>query len=188
MSYLFKPFPKIRYDIKKNGKLETMTNVSLRFKLRDAFKNNSIVTYDYQVVDGERADIIAHKYYKDSTLDWIIYLANDIINPLWEWPLDNQSFRAYVIEKYGSIGEATSEVRHYEIITRAASVTFDGTLIPEQRIIVDKQTYDLHDPLNREAVSNYVYELRLNEAKANIKIIDVNYIDKIINELDTIFE
>lgn len=41
MAYYFKEFPKIRYSLKKNKNFELLTNVTLRYKLRDSIKNRT---------------------------------------------------------------------------------------------------------------------------------------------------
>ena len=35
---------------------------------------------------------LTEKFYNDPNLDWVVLLANNIINVQSEWPLDNQSF------------------------------------------------------------------------------------------------
>ena len=42
-------FFKVNYDIKKNGKLETVTNIMLRFKITQAIQSRKVVYYDYTV-------------------------------------------------------------------------------------------------------------------------------------------
>jgi len=39
MAYYFKPFPQVFYDIKKNNKLEVVTNIMLRFKISEILKS-----------------------------------------------------------------------------------------------------------------------------------------------------
>ena len=81
MAYYFKEFPKTRYSLKKNNNFELLTNITLRYKLRNSIKKRTAVYYDYVVKDSDRPDIIAEKYYEDSRLDWVIFLVNDIIDP-----------------------------------------------------------------------------------------------------------
>ena len=86
MAHYFKPFPKIDYDLKKNGKSNSLTNITLRFKVQEALLSQSVIYYDYQVQEEDRPDIVAELYYLDSTLDWLILIVNDIIDPQFEWP------------------------------------------------------------------------------------------------------
>jgi hypothetical protein len=136
--------------------------------------------YQYNVQNGERPDIIAYKYYEDANLDWVILLTNNIIDPQFEWPLDDRSFERYIRKKYGSL-EAAKQTHHlYEKILREQQVYFDGTIIPEKTVVVDKETYDLTSPTSRRAIDKYTYELELNEARSQIKILDKRYIQGLL--------
>ena len=188
MSYMFDRWPTVSYDIKKNGKPLELTNITLRFKINDLLRDKSVVMYDYDVQDGERADIIAYKYYDDETLDWVIYLINNIIDPQFQWPLDDQSFERYMRNKYGSLEAAKQTVHAYEKILREQSVFFDGTIIPEKRVIVDKQTYDLTSPTLRRTIDKYTYELELNEARSRIKLLDNRYLTGLISTYESTVE
>ena len=188
MSYLFNEWPTVSYDLKKNGKPLTLTNITLRFKINELLRNKSVVMYTYDVQDGERPDILAYKYYNDPSLDWVILLTNNIIDPQFEWPLDDRSFERYMRKKYGSL-EAAKQTHHlYEKTLREQSVLFDGTIIPEKRVVVDKDTYDLTSPTLRRDLDKYTYELELNEARSSIKILDKRYLPNLLSSYENIVE
>lgn len=188
MAFFFEPFPTVNYDVKKNNKLEVLTNVTVRFKIQEILNNRTVVAYDYNVKDGERPDVIAFKYYGDQTLDWIILLINGIIDPHFDWPLDTASLQRFIRQKYGTISAAKIGVHHYEKIIRSQSVRFDGTVIPEKKVIVDLDTYNTLSSDSRRIVTNYEYEIEENESKSQIKILDKKFIRSIVNEVETIFE
>ena len=188
MPFFFESFPTINYDLKKNNKLEVLTNVTVRAKLHDSLFNRTNIFYDYDVKDGERPDVVAYKYYGDASLDWVILLSNNIINPNYEWPLDTASFNRFLRKKYGSVDAARNQVHHYEKILRPQSVQFDGTVIEEKTVWVDLDTYNTLDPDNRKVIYSYDYENTLNEEKSRIKILDKRYITRVVNEIDAIFE
>jgi hypothetical protein len=188
MPFFFEPFPTVEYDIKKNGKTQILTNLTLRFKVQAALKDRTAVFYDYTVKEGERPDVIAHKYYGDASLDWIILLSNDIINPHFDWPLDFLSFQRFLRKKYGSVQTAKDTVHHYEQIIQTQSVLFDGTIIPEKTLWVDQDTYNSLAAADRKSISSYTHEDNLNEAKREIKILDKKYVTSLVNEVENIFE
>jgi len=181
MAYMFKNWPTVSYDLKKNGKPLELTNITLRYKINELLRNKSIIMYEYNVQDGERADIIAYKYYDDTSLDWIIYLTNNIIDPQFEWPHDDQSFKRFLTQKYGSPQTAKQTHHAYEKILRPQSVFFDGTVVAEKRVVVDQETYDATSPTLRRQVDKYTYELELNEARSQIKILDKRYVQGIVS-------
>ena len=102
MAFLFKSYPKVPYEVKKNNKKELMTDITKRFKLSTLGQNDSVIFYDYYIKDSDTPDSIATKYYGDATMDWLLFVTNDIIDPLWDWPLTQRDLNTYVGNKYGT--------------------------------------------------------------------------------------
>ena len=102
-------------------------NLFKRAKLRDDIFSDLSFFTKYSILGDERPDNVAYKFYNDSTLDWIVLLSNNIINVQTEWPLTQQAFYNYLIDKYGS-EEVLNQVHHYETIQVKTS---DGaTIVP----------------------------------------------------------
>lgn len=188
MSFFFRPFPTTKYDLKKNGNTEVVTNIMLRFKIQEYLKSKAVVYYDYSIKDSDRPDTIAFKYYDDATLDWVILLTNNIIDPQYGWPLTYRDLTGFIKKKYGSLEQAQSTIHHYEYLAGEKQVLFDNTVVPAETYIIDKSTYDTLDPTERRAVSNFTYEFEENEKKREIKILDKRYITGIINNVPYVFE
>ena len=198
MPHYFRPFPPINYDLKKNGKPTSLTNITLRFKIRQALLAKAVVYYDYQIQEQDRPDIIAELYYQDSTLDWLILIVNDIIDPHFEWPKEQYSLDKFIRQKYGSISAAHSLIHHYEKILNKQSVLSDGTIVPERKVNIDQTTYNslAGDTLEGEAgfvktrveVTAYQYEQDLNDERRNIKLLDVAYLPQVLSAVRGIFD
>ena len=188
MPYLFKEFPKVNYDIKKNGKLENVTNIMLRFKIVEAIKSRKVIYYDYNVQDGERPDVVAYKYYGDSTLDWLILMVNNAIDPFYDWPMRTHVFEEYLKEKYESLALANSTVHEYRKILNQQSTLFDGTIVPKRTLVVDETTYTSLSTSTRESISKYDYEFELNENRRRIKLIDSDFVSNIIDQYESVFD
>jgi hypothetical protein len=89
-------------------------NLFKRGKLReDIFGNLSFFT-KYKIIGNERPDNVAYKNYNDETLDWVVLLANNILNVQSEWPLTKQAFDKVMLERYGSYETLYSGIHHYE--------------------------------------------------------------------------
>jgi hypothetical protein len=187
MPYFFKAFPKVDYDVKKNGRLEEVTNIMLRFKMQDVLRSRLSTFHEHSVQDGERPDVLAFRFYDDPSLDWIIMLSNLILDPHFDWPLDYASFINFIKEKYGSVSTAQSTVHHYEWIYQGHQVLYDGTIVPEDIYIVDLTTYNTLAAADRRIVYDFDYELDLNDAKRSVKIIHRDYISPIIEQYESIF-
>lgn len=188
MPYYFRPFPLTLYDLKKNGKPTLLTNITSRFKLVEAFQRQEAVYYDYSVKDGERADTIAFKYYGDASLDWVIYLTNDIIDPEFDWPLSNRALNNFITKKYGSVTAAMEQTHHYEQIVQQHEVLFDGTIIPAKYEQIDLTTYGTLASADKRIVTSYEYENEVNESKRNIKLISDEFIMPLMSQVKRIFE
>ena len=187
MAFYFRPFPLIRYDVKKNKLPLLLTNVTARYKIRDILKNKVAIYYDYIVKDGDRPDNIAFKYYEDETLDWLIYIVNDIIDPYYDWPLDQDAFNKYIRTLYGSVAGAKGTVFEYRKIITKQKVLFDGTNVPERYVVVDQNTYNTLAADLRREVDAYEYYEEQNNNKRRIRLLDKRFAANVKSEVEVIF-
>ena len=192
MSYFFTNFNKVSYDLKKNNKPVVLTNILNRFKIQEIIKKKQAVYYNYVVKDSDLPYSVADKFYGDPTLDWIIFLTNDIVDPLYDWPLNQNKLENLIKSKYGSISEAQKNVHHYEQILSQQKEIVDSNnkkrIIKERTIVVDLTTYNSLTPTSRRLVTNYQNEINLNEAKREIKLLDSNFVGPILNEFKLVLQ
>ena len=179
MANYFTNLPKVGYDINGTGKdsFLSVTNIMKSVRFKPSVLEDIIDYYPYYVKEGERPDIIAHAQYGNIGYAYLIMLVNDIYDPNFDWPLSSQIFEKFIINKYGSVTTAISGVKHYYQIVRA-EVARTGTSerIPEVKFVVDETTYDALDSGDRTTLSNYDYEVELNDAKREIKLINPAFI------------
>ena len=187
MSFYFKPFPTTRYSLKKNNNFELLTNITLRYKIKELVKQKKSIYYDYVIKDSDRPDIIAFKYYEDETLDWILLIVNDIIDPYYDWPLTQQAFDSYMKSLYGSTSSAKTTVYEYRKILTDQSVRSDGSVIPKKTVVVDLNTYNSLVATDREIIYAYDYHLEQNDAKRKIKILDKRFVNQLKRDIEIIF-
>ena len=187
MSFFFEPFPKVNYDIKKNGKIENVTNIMLRFKIVDEFKKQQSNYFHITVDDGDRPDVVATKVYENPELDWLILMINDIIDPIYDWPMGGRILEDFIRSKYGSIPAAQATVHEYRKILNEKSVLFDGTVVPRRTLVVDETTYNSLGVNERESIDKYQYEIELNDQKRQIKIVDPQQVSRLLNRIEDIF-
>ena len=187
MSFYFRPFPTVRYSQKKNNNFELLTNITLRYKVKELVKRRKSIYYDYVVKDSDRPDIIAYKYYDDETLDWVLFLINDIMDPYYDWPLTQEGFNAYMKSLYGSVSTSQTTIYEYRKILSAQSVRNDGSVIPKRTVVVDLNTYNSLAATDREIIYAYDYYLEQNDAKRRIKILDKRFVGQLIRDVEVIF-
>lgn len=190
MSFYFRDFPFVNYQIEDYNINEVVQNPLLRFKIIDVLRNVKFLYQEY-IIEEESASEIAFKTYEDETLDWVIYITNNIIDPKYDWPLGYRDFINFITKKYGSVENASREtttdnIHHYEWIVQQQQVLFDGTKIPERRLTVDKTKYDTLIASERDIVRNFEYEQRLNDDKRNIKLLRVEYLQQFLSEVKNV--
>lgn len=145
-SSYFDKLPKLQYDINRSligAKYETVTNIFFRVRfIREAI-NNISAYYTLQVTDDDTPEILAEKAYGDSGAAWMITMANEIIDPQWDWPMNYDQFRKYIIGKYGSIEAAQTAVHHYEMVI--TTTLNPDNIVTERRYVVngDKLTENM---------------------------------------------
>ena len=109
MAGFFNFFPPLNY----NGNLAT--NVIAKVAFEQTIKDSLVTYYPYTIEQGERPDQVAEKYYGQPTYDWIIYLANEIVDPYYDWPLSPNQFNSYIKSKYGSESYAQASISHFKV-------------------------------------------------------------------------
>tara|TARA_Y100000310_G_C20553884_1_gene749535 strand:- start:106 stop:681 length:576 start_codon:yes stop_codon:yes gene_type:complete len=185
MSEFFQHYPQINYDISglKPTKTKSAINIMMRSKIKSMVLDNIVAYFPYTIPEAERPDVTAYKEYGDVKYTWLIFLINDIHDPIYQWPLNAREFGAYIKNKYGTLSYAQSTVHHYEQTIRER-VEATGTSEPFSKatIEVDLTTYNTLAVGSRRIVYYYDWEVERNEEKRNIKLIDRNYVSDILAE------
>ena len=187
MAFYFRPFPLAIYDLKKNKKQILLTDITARFKIRDELKHKAAIFYDYTVREEDTPQSVAFRYYDDETLDWVILIINDIIDPYYDWPLTYNSFIEHMKSLYGSVDTAMATTYEYRKILNKQGHLIDGTVIPERYVVVDQNTYTNTAADMRREIDAYEYYEEQNNLKRNIKLLDKNYIGLVTSQVETIF-
>ena len=174
---------------------KTVKNLFKRAKLREDIFSDLTYFTKYQVVGDERPDNVAEKFYDDPTLDWVILLANNITNIQTEWPLSENSFNNFLIDKYGSqVG--ISSIHHYECTGVKDTL---GVVIAPEGLTIDKDYsvtyYDQYASAGivtatnlAETITNYNYESKLQDEKRNIFVLKPEYLSVVFNDLEDVME
>ena len=182
MANYFRNLPRVGYDINGTGKdsFLSVTNIMKRVKFKPSVLEDISNYYPYFVKEGERPDIIAHAQYGNIGYAYLIMLINDIQDPNFDWPLSSQIFEKFIINKYGSVTLAIAGIKHYYQIVRAeVARTETSERVPEVKFAVDETTYDALDSADRSTLTDYDYEVELNDAKREIRLISPAFVQDI---------
>lgn len=208
MSY-FRELPDLEYQSPLLHKISSreyvrVKNLFRRVKLLDWLQDKATLFDKYQILEGERPDIVAEKVYGRSDYDWVVLLTANIINVRDQWPLSNKDLYTFVENKYGSAN--INNIHHYETIEVKDS---KGRLVLLKNQIVDSN-FTITVPYNETytgirtygnisfapdttgsispiiGISNYEYEVEKNEDKRQIYILKSIYLQQFINDMRTV--
>ena len=190
MSY-FRELPDLNYQSLLKTKHSSnayirVKNLFRRVKLRDDLQNSFTQFNKYYIPDGSRPDIVAEELYGSSDLDWVVCITAGIININNDWPLSSRDIYRFAESKYGT---DLNSIHHYE----TTEVKDDsGRVVLPARKHVDS-TFTIPKPgtdtatLNQiVGVSNYEYEVELNEKKRGIYVLRREYLQQFLNDMRTI--
>ena len=153
-----------------------LSNITSRAVIVERLKQTQVSLHDYIIRDEQRPDTVSQILYNTPDYTWVILLVNNIFT-LYDWPLTNKEFEAYITSKYGSASIAKSETSSYWMT--------NGIRLPTR---VDQTTYNgLAATRKGSIVSTYDQEEINNEAKRRIKVVPAATIPLIVSELRSLF-
>ena len=171
MSY-FNKFPLI----KRNK--ETVVDITRRAKLSNSVTATQYLPYT--IKEGLRPEDVAHLYYDDAELAWLVLLANNIIDPYTDWPKSQSNLDNYIRKQYATQADATGEA----VITWAQNtsitdniVHYKSKFVPD--IKINHATYVANPTAEWQAVRVYDYEFQLNEKRRIISLFNRNFVNEI---------
>lgn len=155
----FSKFPTTLYTMDDGKTYQLSTDILVRTGFIDSVINNNVFYEEVDVPEGDSPEILADKVYGNALYHWVILLANNIIDPVLDWPMTQNQLVEYVKQKYNDdiYGE-----HHYE----------------------DDAGYVVNKSNLAYPVSNYEYETRINDEKRRIKIPKKEALQQIIQEFE----
>lgn len=183
MTAFFSVFPKIAY----NGKVAR--NIILKSQFFRSVLSQVDVFYPYVIKDHERADTIAYNYYGDSDYIWLVYFSNEIVDPYFQWPMNNADFEEYIVKKYADIPTAQSTIVHYKYDPTVDPADAEAYYRKNYKLSVD--SYNAMTTLEKsywDPVYAFDNEFNINESRRNIRLFNNDYLPRVEQELVKIFK
>ena len=187
----FRELPNLFYksfltDKKSSLDYIEVKNLFRRVKLRDDLHNVLTIFDKYQIPQGSRPELVAEEFYGDRELDWVVCMTAGIINVRQDWPLSDKELWYYAENKYGN---DLNNVRHYE--TTEVKDENKRLILPKGKVV--DSTFTIPKPGTDTAtlnpvvgISNYEYEVELNENKRGIYVLCRDYLQQFLNDMRTI--
>ena len=160
MSY-FQSFPTIMYDpVSKGENAKLITNILHRVRVRINMKKNIVMLDPYDIKENETPEIVADKHHGSPYFHWVVMMVNDISDVHHDWPKSTRQLQKYLISKYTNA--QLDEAHHYEISQSSGDTSV--------KIQVPQGTS------GATTVTNYEYEVALNENKRKIDLLRNDYL------------
>lgn len=175
------------------GDYSEVKNIFKRGKIREDILNELAYFTKYQIRGNDRPDNVAYEIYGDSNLDWVVLLSNNIVNVQTEWPLPQQDFDEYLLDKYGSYDTLYNGIHHYE--TTEVKNSRDIIILPKGLNVGPVHPISYYDDRLEQQidiantsipVTNYEYEEKKENDKRNIFVIKSQYLNIILADMENI--
>jgi hypothetical protein len=166
----------------------TAVDITRRTKILEDIAGDPYVFLPYTVVQDDRPEDIANYYYGDPNKVWLVYFANNIIDPYIQWPMTQDNFDKHLIKKYAEQANETG----YAVLAWTKNETITENIVYFQNIDnpnlkINLYTYQNEPTIiqgNWRAIRIYEYESILNDNKRNIFLIDSRFAKKFIKDLE----
>ena len=165
-------------------------NLFKRVLLREDIYSNLMYFTKYDIQGDDRPDNVAHRIYSDSTLDWLILLSNNITHIPTEWPLSQNDFDRFLLDKYGSYDNLYNGVHHHETVEVKDSN--EVIIVPAGLEVSADFTTTYYDYYMKEMVTklditrpvtNYQYEEKIQNKKREIFILKQEYVSVVMDDI-----
>lgn len=208
MANYFDKFPLVIYDINKSAnrtpQYDLPVNIFVRLRVLTEKLNEVFHYYEYTIKEGETPEILAENLYGNPEAHWIVMMTNNIVDPLYDWPMGYDAYNKYIVNKYGSAATAATTVHHYEMIQILEDTSINQTITNKFFLSADAYTASTLPTekgaptvisINGQNVNVYeyknivycdTYEDDLNESKRQIKLIKPEYYTNIKTEFENI--
>ena len=97
----FKQFPKVDYDFRNSGTTQKMTDIYRSIRVLPNFLDQISGYKFYEIVNGERPDIVSQRLYGSSQYYWTFFVVNDFLHDGYRaWPMSQEALQEYIATQY----------------------------------------------------------------------------------------
>lgn len=176
-------------------------NLFRRVKFLDWLQDKAVLYTKFQIPINGRPDTVADLLYGSPDYDWVVLITAGIISVRDQWPLSNRDIYEYTENKYTP--EKLNAIHHYETVE--VRDEFGRLILPKGKIVDSNfkiiispgSTYKNVGPNETTTftsdttgqinpvigVSNYEYEVALNDQKREIDVLDRSYLQQFLNDM-----
>ena len=180
------------------GDYVTVKNLFKKGALEEDFLGNLALHTKYKIEGDDRPDNVAFDFYGNSNLDWLVLTCNNVVNIQSEWPIQQQDFDRYLLDKYSNFPSSytsaydwlyngvhhneTKEIKNASgaVIVPAGLTAAAGIGVTFYDFFIDGMTKaeDITTP-----ITNYEYESQIEDKKRNIFLLKARYINVVKDDM-----
>lgn len=124
----FQYFPKALYSTNKEGlNLKVIPNITAKITFLQSVIENESTYFKYDIKGGETPEQIAYRVYGDPEKHWIILLANQLIDPQFDWALGPNDFDKHIRQKYASLNISLKTSESYPVGYTVGEKVYQGS-------------------------------------------------------------
>ena len=161
MTGYFAKFP-LYYTQTPDGKNVIIKDFFRRVDVSDIFGNVAVGLVPYLVQVGERPEDVSNKFYGSPLYHWVILLVNNIVDTYEEWPLDDIALNNKIADVYHS----PYDIHHYVDTSNGYTIDYNA------------------ENANCQPVLNVEYEIAINDAKRQIRVLDPQYLSQFVSNFN----
>lgn len=158
-------------------------DITKRTVIANTIQQDLWAYFPYEMKSQQRPDTIAYRYYKDSHCDWLVYLSNKTVDPYYAFPMADDTFNNFIVDKYGSLAAAQDlilwwDMNWYGSFEDQISQSFYDSTLPEQlkkyyEAVYGEETRILYYRRRREdwrASTNMIYYFGVSNTAGTFKV------------------
>ena len=168
------------YDVKGNDNYKLLPDILRRVKQRNAIASGQFIFDTYDVVNGEKPEDIAYKWFGDAQLHWVILMTNNVTDRFYQWPMSQPQFAEFLTDKYGAGNE--DGIHHYEITKSSGKTSSSGPNDYSHLVEVNSDTD------NASSISNREYEERQQDKYRSIKLLNQRFLSDFLEEFNKLIK
>jgi len=168
------------YDVKGNKDYKLLPDILRRVKLRSGIRAGSFLFDNYDVIDGEKPEDVAFKYYGDPEYHWVILMTNNVTDRFYQWPLSQPQFQEHLTDKYGAGNEDATH--HFEKTTDSGPTSGSGPNDYSHLVECNE------DDENPAIISNRQYEQRKQDEYRSIRLLDKKFLGTFVEEFENLIK
>ena len=183
----FANFPVLHYTLDGGETYQMMKDITVRTRIIEEMLDKKALYHFYTVSDESSPDDIATELYGDPQFHWVVLLSNDIVDPRMDWVWPESRVVRYTYEKY----KEQDEIDYIHWMVEDNPFLNLADLMEVYRLDILARTHHHEDSegewVDKDsegsiAVSNYLHEMRENDKKREIRVLDPRYLQQFLRE------